>query len=384
MAIKLTWKNPNQIPVTQKIYRSTTPMSTTSLPLPLATLSAGETEYTDVTAEDGVRYYYIISVSDGTNTLYSIQREAIAEDRRGVGSNTIVVGDESLGYYGSISPGKFLTSSHILSAAKFQPITLASAVIPAWYKFTRNGKIIYVPDRAFGLVLWTDLYKAGLVYGRDDAGPAAMIGGLTAVNQDVYVEFGGDKYRVRLLRGYYDKASDLDAADTTTLTATFPVGAVAQANAPATYGKLYDLDNVELTSPDNEYNDLLGAVQYCCPKKKRFPTVEQNKPSAFVGTDVRPTSDSAYDTQALNPATSGRVLCQERVSGASAVTANVLSRGARRVYLYAEGNAAGVAPGGEPPTSYTNNIAWDAGNQALGKLWVPVLELIERPLVVAF
>lgn len=379
MSIKLTWKNPNQVPVTQTLYRSTTQMVVSALPAPLASFTEGETSYVDTTAVDKQTYYYMMAVTDGTNTLYSIQTQITAEDRRGVGPNTITVGTEDLGYYGKIDAGKFISSSHVMSAAKTQAGITNNGVIPAWFKFSRHGKIIYVPDRAFGFASWLALYNAGLVYGRDDAGPAAMIGGLTPVNQDVYVEFAGDKYRVRLMRGFYDKATDLNAAVTATDFAGIPAGPVTSAYASAPV--LFNMDTIEATTPENEYNDMLMSVVYGCPLKKRFPTVNNGANSAYMGLVVSDGYTSNPSLPALlEAANKGRMLCQERVAGASAVNANVLDRGVMKVAYNANSDYGNY----DPVTSYLNNVALDAGNSTYIKLWVPVLELIETPLVLSF
>lgn len=85
MSLLLTWENKNTTPVTVKIYRGTTPIVTTALPAPIATLTAGETEYLDTTAVQGSWYYYLFETTDDIDRLFSTNRYIQAATRRGPG-----------------------------------------------------------------------------------------------------------------------------------------------------------------------------------------------------------------------------------------------------------------------------------------------------------
>src|SRR5690606_13950885 len=79
MSINLVWEDLEGMDRI-KIYRSTSKMSLNNLPVPMATIPGTEKGFLDVTANDGVVYYYIVSAEkDGQEGL---DREIISYNLR--------------------------------------------------------------------------------------------------------------------------------------------------------------------------------------------------------------------------------------------------------------------------------------------------------------
>lgn len=71
MSITLSWHRRAPSGLTQRIYRSTAPFDSATLPTVLASLTNGETSYRDVDDFVSGTYYYMIEVVDGANSVYS-------------------------------------------------------------------------------------------------------------------------------------------------------------------------------------------------------------------------------------------------------------------------------------------------------------------------
>lgn len=200
---KLSWTNPNgATPITVKIYRGTSPIDRANLTGLLATLSAGETTYTDNTALRGVTYYYVYETTSATDRTVSPNYQIVTVPRRGAGPNVLKAGDFNYGYFGSLPSSSFININALRTAVNFLTGTVLT-VSPKWHKFVRNGKVIYLPEQcSVQNVSWTQLYTAGLVFGSNDNGPYNANAG--NVNQNAQVTIGADTYRVRLMRGYND------------------------------------------------------------------------------------------------------------------------------------------------------------------------------------
>ncbi len=115
------------------------------------------------------------------------------------GSQTLLFGDESLGYYGTVSANEFVTGAQLASALGF---TAGNSYdnTPDWLKFAHNGKTLYVPKRPLREgVSWLDIYNAGLVYGVSGNGNYPPTTG--GVDQLRTVTIAGRNYKVRLLKG---------------------------------------------------------------------------------------------------------------------------------------------------------------------------------------
>lgn len=211
MAIKLKWTNPNVQATTVEIYRGDTPLDRANLANPIATLVSGETEWVDSTAAFERVYYYVLVTKRGNEVAVGPNNKVETVERKGAGPNNLRAGDDRLGYFGLLSPSEFFNSADIIAAAKSTVGLPTELVTPSWYKFIRNGKILYVPNVPIGAagMNWNSLYLAGLVYGTDDAGPANARGGQVATNQLVKLSKNGDEYLVRLPMGLKNDPSDV-------------------------------------------------------------------------------------------------------------------------------------------------------------------------------
>lgn len=196
MALKLKWKNPNKGTTTIDIYRGTTP--NVDLTTPLVTLSNGELEYIDTTALFDQTYYYVWAVNTANDRVVSRPQKIEVTDRRGPGSNVLLQGNEDYGFYGTVTSADFVSSAPIVAAAKTQTGLPTGVLYPLWYKFTRKGKILFVPNVTFGKFNWNTLYNAGLIFGTNDTGPKDA----GTVNQLVTVDVNGDLFLVRCPTGY--------------------------------------------------------------------------------------------------------------------------------------------------------------------------------------
>ena len=278
MAIKLKWTNPNVQATTVEIYRGDTPLDRANLANPIATLVSGETEWVDSTATFERVYYYVLVTKRGNEVAVGPNNKVETVERKGAGPNNLRAGDDRLGYFGLLSPSEFFNSTDIIAAAKSTVGLPTELVTPSWYKFIRNGKILYVPNVPIGAgsVNWNSLYLAGLVYGTDDAGPANARGGQVATNQLVKLSKNGDEYLVRLPMGLKNDPSDvvdLSAFPTSDNTVT-PIDTAAYRDRRIEFNDLFyplfsttpDLQRLlnvsNLSSYDYYQRDVNGSAHY--------------------------------------------------------------------------------------------------------------------------
>ena len=116
----------------------------------------------------------------------------------GHGSETLVAGDSTWGFYGEVASTDFITGDALASAIGLSAGT-SQHNTSDWLKFASNGQVILVPKLTFRhSVSWEQIYQAGAVYGDDTNGsnPSGA-----ARLQDAVVTVDGFDYRVRLLRG---------------------------------------------------------------------------------------------------------------------------------------------------------------------------------------
>lgn len=199
MSLKLSWKNPNTQPTTIDIYRGDT--STVDLTTPLVTVDGATTSWIDTTALFGKTYYYVWAVNSAKDRVVSRPQKIEVADRRGPGPNTLVYGNELYGYFGSVPTADFVNSAAITGALKSLTGIDTTVYYPKWYKYSRNGKVLFVPDTRFGDATWQNLYNAGAVFGTNDVGAANPPG---TVNQLCTFELNGDLFLIRLPKGYPD------------------------------------------------------------------------------------------------------------------------------------------------------------------------------------
>lgn len=247
----LKWTNLNVGAFTTKIYRGTAPLDRANLSNPIATLTNGESTYTDTTTVRGTLYYYVFETIKGSDKVLSNNIAVRAVPRKGPGPDAVIQGDYTYGYFGSLLSSEFINTPD-LSAA----IGVATGNIvqggPVWHKWVRNGKILYVPQGSLrSALMWTSLYNAGAVFGVDGPGPYNPG---APVNQTAKVQIGQDWFKVRLMTGYDD--------------------ALIQVPASATVGEPTELF-------PNEWNDLMYPLSQWVPDLQRMANVQQ-----FSSTDL--------------------------------------------------------------------------------------------------
>lgn len=199
MSLKLSWKNPNTQPTTIDIYRGDT--AAVDMTTPLVTLDGSETSWIDTTALFGKSYYYVWAVNSAKDRVVSRPQKIEVADRKGPGPNTLLHGNELYGYFGSIASADFVNTGALLGALKSQTGINQTVLYPKWHKFSRNGKVLFVPDTRLGDATWQDLYNAGAIFGTNDVGAATPAG---TVNQLCTFELNGDLFLVRAPKGWPD------------------------------------------------------------------------------------------------------------------------------------------------------------------------------------
>lgn len=243
MNLKLLWSDINTVAVTVKIYRSDTPIDPLALPAPVATLSAGEEDWTDPTAVRGRYYYYMFETTSATDRAVSQNYRLQAVPRLGPGPSELKYGDYNYGYFGSIPSSDFINTGNLRAAVNFQ-VGLGSNVAPTWHKYVRNGKVFFVPNTCLGqTIAWSQIYSAGLVFGV--AGPGDHRNGLAPVDQLKTVVIGPDTFIVRCMKGYSDD-----------VTRVVPAGG-----------------NDDPTEYSNEYSDFIYPLMKFVPPSQRLVNV---------------------------------------------------------------------------------------------------------------
>lgn len=221
MFIDLSWTNLNSVATTLKIYRGDAPLDRANLPAnPIVTLSNGETSYRDETnVLLGKNYYYVFVTGTGSDAVVSQNYQVTAVTRRGPGPQNLLQGNNTLGYFGTLQSGEFISGSDLITRLNMAGVATSMQVgqsSPLWHKFVRNNKVLIIPEGPIAYaVRWQELYQMGMVYGTDDKGPG--VPPTPNVNQSAKIKIGPDTFRVRLMKGM----TDLPYADYATAI-TFP------------------------------------------------------------------------------------------------------------------------------------------------------------------
>lgn len=246
MYIKLKWTNLNSGSFTTNIYRSTSPIDRANLGTPLATLTAGESEYQDDVVVRGTTYYYVFETLNAGDRSVSINYAFKAVPRRGAGPNDIVVGDYEYGYFGTLISADFIGTAELMAKVGLTGATIVNAA-PLWHKYARKGKVLFVPSKGLASgVAWSALYNAGIVYGVDANNKGGQYVPTPGVNQLRKITIGSDQYIVRLTTGYSDNPLD-----------TVP--------------------NISASEPTdeflNEWDDLIYPLHVTTPNKQRMVNI---------------------------------------------------------------------------------------------------------------
>lgn len=277
MTIQLQMQNTNTEAVNVNIYRSNTPIDRTNLGTPIGTLTQvtdSTLVFNDTTAVQDLFYYYVFETIGSKDRQISRNIYLQATRTRGEGPNILQLGDDNLGYFGSILLDTLIGAQSLVNLIlPSVPGALAVGYATNWHKFSRKGKVLYVPNGVLGQnVSRTQLANAG------------------AVDGTLVYNYNGNAYKVRLMTGYGDVPGSTPPFSATRL----------------------DYETQTLTC---EFNDLVYPLGTPTPNGQKLPNILNQPPTpvnggmGFGNTDTAPL---------------GGVLCSE----ISSQTGNGLARGA--------------------------------------------------------
>lgn len=223
MSIKIDWGTGNADADSVVIYRSLTPINLAALPAPLVTLAGSETSYVDATAARNTVYNYIIAVTKGNDTVLSQNKAYGYYPDTGPGPTTLIRGDWTEGYFGSMSSTEFITAQELITATGVNAQG-ANLVTNIWHKFALDGKILFIPQYAMASnTSMVIVYNAGCAYGSDDNGnhpwkPGAIPGAYATI-QNKKITKSGFTFAVRLPKGATTPTNEFAPAPTTVVEA---------------------------------------------------------------------------------------------------------------------------------------------------------------------
>lgn len=205
MQLKLKWRNPNTLATTIDIYRNDAIVAPADLGSPVATLAGTVTEWSDLNVVAGKTYYYTWKTTNAGNSVFTKPVAVKAEYSLGPGPSELVYGDMSLGFFGSITYADLFTGQELLEKTGLPVNWVNGSGLLSWWKFARNGKILYLPGSAIALsASFITLYSRGLVFGTDDNG-AWVPNGQAVKNQKKVISKNADDFIVRLPTGLDDR-----------------------------------------------------------------------------------------------------------------------------------------------------------------------------------
>jgi hypothetical protein len=214
MAITLNWPSSNAGVATEiRIYAATTPILESALPAPIATLPGTDVSYVwAAPPTDNTVYYFRIAFDRGADTFLGDNQTFGYFTTTGPGPQQIVRGSWELGYFGRVPVADMISGSALRTAVGAGTIgsAIADSNITYYYKFVRNGKILFCPAGAIlTTVTWDQLYNLGLVYGTDDNGAYPAGATVTPTNQKKLITVGAFSFLVRLPKGSTSATTDL-------------------------------------------------------------------------------------------------------------------------------------------------------------------------------
>ena len=355
MDIKLSWTNPNSSAVTIKIYRSTAMIDRANLGVPIVTLTNGETSWTDTTAVVGQTYYYVYEINSASDRIVSMNIRSDGDVPTGHGPNKLQWGDSKLGYFGNIPGFSFVSSSELIKkfGLNSDGIYRVLADNPTWFKYIRNGKVLFVPDTALADgITWMKLYNAGLVYGYDGVGkgnPALLPA--TKVNQLKTIQIGGYTYIVRLMTGYDETFANL--CPEARITEYTPL-------SPPYYS--------------NEWDDLVLPQHISIPEAQKL---HNTKTAGADSMNLGHVGNGYYQSGGFYYFLSNGAMCQELISstkvccrGGASDNTNYANRAVVAARKGSNIADSVVMFGGSVPSVYSNNPTIHCSG------WMPVLELV--------
>lgn len=293
MTVQLQMQNTNTEAVDVNIYRSATVIDRTNLGTPIGTLTqqtASTLVFNDTTAVQDAWYYYVFETIGSKDRQISRNFYTQATRTRGEGPNNLQMGDDNLGYFGSIVIDGLINAAGLRSLVSSQATSIiASSAVPAfWHKFSRKGKVLFVPNSAVGTTLSrTQLANAG------------------AVDGTLVYNYNGNAYKVRLMSGFSD------------------TGATPTYSATATDSDV--LGNV------CEFNDLIYPLSIWTPNGQKLPNVVQQTAAQMAMSAANQTiltaeltSNAAYgQARAIASNNRGGLVAGSHVAIATAASTNL-------------------------------------------------------------
>lgn len=218
MAITITWPASNAgVATAIRIYAATSKLTDDALGEPIATLAGDAVSFSWEPPTDNTVYYFRIATDRGPDTQLGPNQVFGYFSTTGPGPQAPIRGDWDLGYFGRVPVAQMIAGSALRTAIGAGSIgsAIADAQIQYYYKFVREGKIIFYPAGSIiTTVTFDQLYNLGLVYGTDDNGAYPAGAALTPKNQKKVITFAGFNFLVRCFKG--------SVLPTTTLVTTDP------------------------------------------------------------------------------------------------------------------------------------------------------------------
>ena len=169
MSLIISWTDYSAVNDGTRIYRSDVPFDAYSLPVPIATVGPGVTQYEDTDVVQNKLYYYRLGNFYGNDEVLTKQLMLADMPYTGPGPTKPKIGDYEYGLFGVLSPGEVFGGQELIDTVGLSGYTVP--VDPEWMKVAIGGKILFVPIPGICRTLsWKELYDKGLVYGTNDNG----------------------------------------------------------------------------------------------------------------------------------------------------------------------------------------------------------------------
>lgn len=145
----IRWVDRNTDEVEQRIYRSESPIDPTNLPVPFDVVGPSIEEYEDETVEDDKIYYYRVSSvrGDGLERV-SDEISVDTEYNLGPGSNELIGGSASAGFFGEVPVSELWSGNELASEIGYSDGSSHNSDEP-WLKFIFNREIVYVAKKTY-------------------------------------------------------------------------------------------------------------------------------------------------------------------------------------------------------------------------------------------
>ena len=205
MAITITWPASNAgVATAIRIYAATSKLADDALGEPIATLAGDALSFVWTPPTDNTVYYFRIATDRGPDTQLGPNQVFGYFSTTGPGPQAPIRGDWTLGYFGRVPVAQMIAGSALRTAVGAGSIgsAVADAQIQYYYKFVREGKILFYPAGAIlTTVSFDQLYNLGLVYGTDDNGAYPAGAALTPTNQKKVITIAGFNFLARCFKG---------------------------------------------------------------------------------------------------------------------------------------------------------------------------------------